>query len=79
MDSTHAVSVSENLSINAKGYNPDFDFDKQIRLMYLFSAQMKQPVYYRLINGNITDVKSMLPVCRHSLNTRSYVRMRTMR
>jgi transposase len=27
--------------------------------MYLFSAQMKQPVYYRLINGNITDVKSM--------------------
>ena len=48
MDSTHAVSVSENLSVNAKGYNPDFDFDKQIRLMYLFSAQMKQPVYYRL-------------------------------
>ena len=44
MDSTHAVSVSENLSVNAKGYNPDFDFDKQIRLMYLFSAQMKQPV-----------------------------------
>jgi len=59
MDSTHTVSVSENLSVNAKGYNPDFDFDKQIRLMYLFSAQMKQPVYYRLINGNITDIKSM--------------------
>ena len=62
MDSTHAVSVSENLSINAKGYNPDYDFDKQIRLMYLFSAQMKQPVYYRLINGNITDVKSIFQV-----------------
>ncbi|MDR0833127.1 MAG: transposase [Candidatus Symbiothrix sp.] len=59
MDSTHALSVSENLAVNAKGYNPNFDFDKQIRLMYLFSAQMKQPVYYRLINGNITDVKSM--------------------
>ena len=66
MDSTHTVSVSENLSVNAKGYNPDFDFDKQIRLMYLFSAQMKQPVYYRLINGNtctlvrsITDIKAM--------------------
>jgi transposase len=59
MDSTHSISVSENLAINAQGYNPDFDFDKQIRLMYLFSAQMKQPVYYRLINGNITDVKSM--------------------
>jgi ribosomal protein S30 len=59
MDSTHSLNVSENLAINAKGYNPDFDFEKQIRLMYLFSAQMKQPVYYRLINGNITDVKSM--------------------
>jgi hypothetical protein len=59
MDSTHALSASEHLAINAKGYNPDFDFEKQIRLMYLFSAQMKQPVYYRLIGGNITDVKSM--------------------
>jgi hypothetical protein len=26
--------------------------------MYLFSSRMKQPVYYRMINGNITDVKS---------------------
>jgi hypothetical protein len=59
MDSTHALSVSENLAVNAKGYSPNFDFEKQIRLMYLFSAQMKQPVYCRLINGNFTDVKSM--------------------
>src|SRR5947209_5312321 len=34
-------------------------YDAQIRLMYIFSAELKQPVYYRLINGNITDVKSM--------------------
>jgi hypothetical protein len=59
MDSTHSLSASKNLAVNAKGYNPDFDFEKQIRLMYLFSAQMKHPVYYRMINGNITDVKSM--------------------
>jgi len=67
MDSTHSTSVSENLAINAKGYNPNFDFEKQIRLMYLFSAQMKQPVYYRLINGNITDVKSM-SLCINEMN-----------
>jgi transposase len=72
MDSTHSLSVSEHLSINAKGYNPDFDFDKQIRLMYLFSAQMKQPVYYRLINGNITDVKSM-SLCIKEMNVKSKV------
>ena len=59
MDSTHAQSLSENLNVNAVGYNPDFTFEKQVRLMYLFSSRMKQPVYYRMINGNITDVKSM--------------------
>jgi len=59
MDSTHSLSSSDNLAVNAKGYNPNFDFEKQIRLMYLFSAQMRQPVYYRLVNGNITDIKSM--------------------
>jgi hypothetical protein len=72
MDSTHTMSVSENLAINAKGYNPDFDFEKQIRLMYLFSAQMKQPVYYRLINGNITDVKSM-SLCIKEMNVKDKV------
>jgi len=72
MDSTHSMSVSENLGINAKGYNPDFDFEKQIRLMYLFSAQMKQPVYYRLINGNITDVKSM-SLCIKEMNVKDKV------
>lgn len=60
MDSTHIPSQSELLTVNAKGYNSDFDFDKQIRLMYLFSMDLKQPVYYRLINGNITDIRSMV-------------------
>jgi len=72
MDSTHSLSVSENLAINAKGYNPNYDFEKQIRLMYLFSARMKQPVYYRLINGNITDVKSM-SLCINEMNVRDKV------
>jgi hypothetical protein len=72
MDSTHSLSLSENLAVNAKGYNPNFDFEKQIRLMYLFSAQMKQPVYYRLINGNITDVKSM-SLCVNEMNVQDKV------
>lgn len=59
MDSTHIVSKSGLLTVNAKGYNPSFDFEKQIRLMYLFSAEMQKPVYYRLVGGNITDIKSM--------------------
>ena len=59
MDSTHIQSLSENIHINAKGYNPQHNYDPQIRLMYILSTQLKQPVYYRLINGNITDVTSM--------------------
>ena len=59
MDSTHISTISEKLAINAKGYNPNNDYDKQIRLMYLFSSELKQPVYYRMINGNIPDISSM--------------------
>jgi hypothetical protein len=59
MDSTHVMSASEHLEVNAKGYNGSFDFGKQIRLMYLFSAKMKLPVYYRLLGGNIVDVAAM--------------------
>lgn len=59
IDSTHIQSVSRKIQVNAKGYNPDHNHDPQIRLMYIFSARIKQPVYYRLVNGNITDLKSM--------------------
>jgi len=59
MDSTHVTSLSEQLGINAVGYNPERNYDTQIRLMYLFSSELQKPVYYRLINGNITDIKSM--------------------
>jgi hypothetical protein len=72
MDSTHVSTVSEQLGVNAKGYNPSHDFDEQIRLMYLFSAQMKQPVYYRLINGNITDISSM-SLCVKEMNVSDVV------
>jgi hypothetical protein len=45
MDSTHLMSASENMGINAGGYNSSFDFGKQVRLMYMFSAELKKPIY----------------------------------
>jgi len=72
IDSTHIPSLSEHLSVNAVGYNPQHSYDPQIRLMYIFSAQMQQPVYYRLINGNITDVSSM-KTCVDELNAKDVV------
>jgi len=72
MDSTHVFSKSELLTVNARGYNPDFNFEQQVRLMYLFSAQTQQPVYYRLINGNITDIKSMA-LCVEEMNIQNVI------
>jgi len=40
--------------------------------MYLFSAQTQQPVYYRLINGNITDIKSMA-LCVEEMNIQNVI------
>ncbi len=40
--------------------------------MYLFSAQLKQPVYYRLINGTITDISSM-SLCVKEMNVKDVV------
>ena len=72
IDSTHIPTVSENLNINSAGYNPLSSFDKQIRLMYIFSSELKQPVYYRLINGNIADISSM-KTCVEELNVKPVV------
>jgi transposase len=72
MDSTHVMSASENLSANAAGYNPSFDFGKQIRLMYMFSSEFRKPVYYRMINGNITDITSM-SLCIKELGAKNVV------
>lgn len=72
MDSTHVPTVSEYLQINTKGYNPSHSFDEQVRLMYIFSAELKQPIYYRLINGNITDTKSMAK-CVKELNVENVI------
>ncbi len=60
------------LNVNAVGYNPAKSFDEQIRPMYMFSSTLKQPVYYRLINGNITDVSSM-KLCLEKMNVENVI------
>ena len=68
IDSTHVTTTSNLLDINAPGYNPARNYDEQVRLMYMFASELKQPVYYRLINGNITDVSSM-KLCMEEMKT----------
>jgi hypothetical protein len=58
LDMTHIISNSRNMEGSQVGYSNSISFDPQVNLMYLFSAQQYEPVYYRLLPGNIRDVKA---------------------
>ena len=57
-DGTNIITKSENLDINRLGYNSHRQFDPQINLLYAFSCEQRQPVYYRIVPGNVRDVSS---------------------
>lgn len=57
-DGTNIITKSENLDINRLGYNSHRQFDPQINLLYAFSSEHHQPVYYRIVPGNVRDVSS---------------------
>lgn len=59
MDITAIQSKSEQMSINQRGYNAQGSFDPQANLLLLFSQNRREPVYYRVLPGNIRDVKSV--------------------
>lgn len=59
MDMTAIHSKSKEISLNHTGYNSQGNFDPQTNLLLLFSQTQHEPVYYRLLPGNIRDVKSV--------------------
>lgn len=58
LDMTHVITHSRQIEAAQSGYNNSMSFDPQVNLMYLFSADQHEPVYYRLLPGNIRDVKA---------------------
>lgn len=58
LDMTHVITHSRQMEGAQSGYNNTMSFEPQVNLMYLFSAQQHEPVYYRLLPGNIRDVKA---------------------
>ena len=58
-DGTAIVSDSNKMSVNRVGYNAQRRFNPQFNLMYAFSADEMQPVYYRIIAGNVRDVTAL--------------------
>jgi Transposase DDE domain len=58
MDGTHVLSHSRQMDYVKPGYNRQMEFDGQVNLLYIYSALQRMPVYYRLLPGNIRDVKA---------------------
>lgn len=58
MDATHVLSQSEQISIARKGYNAQLNFEQQFNLLYVYSATQYMPVFYRLLPGNVREVKA---------------------
>lgn len=58
IDATGVFSNSQQISLAKKGYSHNMNFDKHFNLMYIYSADSKMPVYYRLLPGNIREVKA---------------------
>ncbi|MFO7657688.1 MAG: transposase [Bacteroidales bacterium] len=58
MDAPDIFSNSKNISLTKSGYSKNLQVDTQFNLMYIYSADSRMPLYYRLLPGNIRDVKA---------------------
>lgn len=67
IDATEFFSKSRKIPLAEKGYNKDMVFDDQISLLYIYSANDMVPVYYRLLAGNLREVKTMALTVKESM------------
>jgi hypothetical protein len=58
VDMTDVISHSKKMDLPHKGYNSRMDFNPQMNLLFIFSLKQQLPAYYRLVPGNIKDVKA---------------------
>jgi transposase len=59
MDATDIVLQSKNISLSQKGYNSNMDFQPQFVLLYLYDAVSVEPLYYRVLPGNIREISAL--------------------
>lgn len=58
IDTTNIPSKSESMESVIPGYNHRMSFYPQTNLFFIFSTKLQLPIYYRVVPGNIRDVKS---------------------
>jgi transposase len=57
-DGTQFISYSKQIDEAKVGYSSKQNFEPQMNILFLFSINHQKPVFYRLLPGNITDVKA---------------------
>jgi transposase len=59
IDATELAYNSTKASSSQLGRNADKNYQKQFNLLYLYSTKLREPTYYRISPGNITEIQSM--------------------
>jgi len=60
IDLTHVFSYSEGVINAMLGHNKDSVYLPQVNLLLIYSLDMLQPVYFRLLPGSVRDVSSLI-------------------
>ena len=66
MDATHLFSKSQSIDIARTGYNSKHDFEPQVNLLFIYSVSLTLPVYYRIVPGNLREVKAFTLTLKES-------------
>lgn len=66
VDMTNLPSQSRQIPLAKKGYNAQFNFDTQFNLLYIYSAKLQTPVFFRLLAGNLRESKAFKLLLRES-------------
>lgn len=59
IDATPIFTKSNNIYEAQIGYNNKRQWDPQMNLLYIYDYQLSLPLYYRLIQGNIREIKAL--------------------
>lgn len=72
-DGTQFISHSKLMDEAKVGYSSKHNYEPQRNLLFLFSVQSQMPVFYRLLPGNITDVKAFKTTMQEAEFINSFV------
>lgn len=59
IDATHVISLASDMQENCLGYNSKRQYAPQVNLLFIYEAGQKLPVYYRLVAGNVREIKAL--------------------